>query len=703
MKKTSIKSSIVLSIMLAIGLMSNVYGFQTERLDRCIVPKNIRELILNEFSGEAALRHVEILSIDRDRQAEEYENMFFEAKYISDMAKLYGLSEVKVDFVPSGETWDVEEADLWLVEPVKKKIASMHIIPEAVASGSKNTDVETEVVFVGTGRNAYEGLDVKGKIVIGNSSVGGLYSQAVGQHGAVGALGTGSAGVNSNYVGYSEDQVGWQSIRGGGDSGFGFVLSKRQYEEIKKYIDRGQKVVAKAHLKSKMYPYKMNINSAAILGTDPNAGEFIMVSHSFERLATPGANDNCSGVATMLEIARTLNRLIEDGDLPRPKRTIRFLWVPEISGSRAFVYKYPELEDKLLAAMNFDMSGADLELTDGYLRMKTNPDSHASYMDNLIGNLLLYVDQTDIRTQWGNNSPFNYRMVPYISGSDHTIFHAGGIPAMQFNHWTDNFYHSSEDRSKYVDPTELKRCGFVAAAGFYYMASAGEKEAGDLAWESSTGGEKWMAEVSRQSVRLLGNDKEQIHENYKAASNKVYGAMTRGINMVNSVQELSDTKNVKDYCSQLVKNLESMKTVYANKLEIIYNEKCKQYDVKAKKITQTQDEKKYDKYIPKFLHNYYSAEYREISRQGSGNRFRRGGGGMPRSARGEVTGFINGERSITEIYRLVRAEYGNVTTSNTARKFAYEVTPGTPDVNLQAVVNMIEGLEKQGLVGILKK
>ncbi|MFC2097547.1 M28 family peptidase [Bacteroidota bacterium] len=696
-KRSSIK---VLVLAITILLLSS-FSYQDRNPGRCIVPVNIRELILNEFSGEAALRHVEILSIDRDRQADEYENMFFEAKYISDMAKQYGLSEVKVDFVPSGETWDVEEADLWLIEPVRKKIAGMHIIPEAIASGSKNTDVETEVVFVGSGRNAYEGLDVKGKIVIGNSSVGGLYSQAVGQHGAVGALGTGSAGVNSNYVGYSEDQIGWQSIRGGGDSGFGFVLSKRQFEEIRRYLERGQKVVMRAHIKSKMYPYRMNINSAAILGTDPNAGEFIMVSHSFERLATPGANDNCSGVATMLEIARTLNRLIEDGDLPRPKRTIRFLWVPEISGSRAFMYKYPELEDKLLAAMNFDMSGADLELTDSYLRMKTNPDSHASYMDNLIENLLLYVDQTDIRTQWGNNSPFNYRMVPYISGSDHTIFHAGGIPAMQFNHWTDNFYHSSEDRSKYVDPTELKRCGFVAAAGFYYMAIAGEKEAGELAWESSAGGDKWMAEVSRQSIRLLGNDKEKIHERYKAAQNKVYGAMTRGITQVNSVLELSDTKNVKDYCSQLVENLESMRTVYFNKLEIVYNEKCKQFGIVPKKITQTADEKKYDKIIPLMKYNYYSQEYRDASRSNTGGRSR-GGGGMPRSAGSEITGFINGERSITDIYNLVRAEYGNVTTGNTERKFAYEVTPKTSDVELKAVVDYIEAMEKAGLVEIKK-
>ena len=41
---------------------------------------------------------------------------------------------------------------------------------------------------------------------------------------------------------------------------------------------------------------------------------------------------------------------------------------------------------------------------------------------------------------------------------------------MQFNYWPDNFYHSSADRIVHVDPTELKRVGFTAAAAFYYLS-----------------------------------------------------------------------------------------------------------------------------------------------------------------------------------------------------------------------------------------
>jgi aminopeptidase YwaD len=679
-------------------------SFSQIKSDRCLVPKDIRNPILDEFSGEMALRHVEILSVDRDRQEKEYLEQFMETEYVSKMAELYGLSNVKVDFFPSGEIWDAEEAGLWLVEPVKKKIASLHIIPEALASGSKSADVETEVIYVGAGRESdFEGKDVEGKIVMGSGNVRGAFTNGVQKRKAVGALGTGSFGVSSKTPGYSLDQIGWQSVRPADTTdGFGFVLSKRQFDEIRGYFDRDQKVVMRAKVKTKMHPYKMNVVSAEIPGSDPEAGELLFVAHMFERIGTPGANDNCSGVANILEIGRTLAKLIKEGVLQQPKRTIRFLWVPEISGSRAFMYKYPELEDKLLVAMNFDMSGADQETTDSWLRMKMTPDSRPSFLNDLIGNLLMYVDQTNITTQWGNNSIFNYRMVPYISSSDHMVFIVAGIPAMQFNYWGDNFYHSSEDRSKYVDPTSLRRTGLVAGAGFYYLANAGSEEAKSLAWESAANGEKWMIEVARQSVRLLNTDAENIHEKYKAAQNKIDGAFNRAKGTVESVLELSKEKEVASLVNTLSKNLEKSRQNNAANLKFMYQNICSELGTKTQDIKLTKEEKKYAKMIPRVLYNYYSDEYKEKSAKVRGL-LPKDSPRMPRLASFEVPNFIDGKRSILEIYNSVRAEYGNVTTSSNEHKFAYVITPETSDVQIQSVVDYITAMEKAGLVEINKK
>ena len=93
--------------------------------DRCLVPPAVRDAVLNEVSGERAHLHVQMLAANRDRQADEYQNAFFETTYIRDMAKQAGLSDVQVDFFPSRDTWDAEEGDLWMVQPTKKKIASL--------------------------------------------------------------------------------------------------------------------------------------------------------------------------------------------------------------------------------------------------------------------------------------------------------------------------------------------------------------------------------------------------------------------------------------------------------------------------------------------------------------------------------------------------------------------------------------------------
>ena len=126
-------------ILLSIVFMANcaMDTGEAEEVDRWLVPRHIREAVLNEFSGELALRHVEILAVDRDRQEEEYSEQFMETEYVSRQAELYGLSDVKVDFFPSGEIWDAVEAELWMIEPVKKKIAGLEIVPEALASGSR--------------------------------------------------------------------------------------------------------------------------------------------------------------------------------------------------------------------------------------------------------------------------------------------------------------------------------------------------------------------------------------------------------------------------------------------------------------------------------------------------------------------------------------------------------------------------------------
>ena len=67
-------------------------------------------------------------------------------------------------------------------------------------------------------------------------------------------------------------------------------------------------------------------------GYKSGGGEIIISAHLFEGYGVQGANDNISGSAAILETARIISKLIADGRIERPKRSIRFIWVPEFSG-----------------------------------------------------------------------------------------------------------------------------------------------------------------------------------------------------------------------------------------------------------------------------------------------------------------------------------------------------------------------------------
>ncbi len=687
---------------LLLGLLPSMVAAQIPA-DRALVPASIRDPILMEYSGEMAQAHVQTLALNRERALDEYTGTFMETRYMQEMATRYGLSDVRVDYFPGGESWVPEIGDLWMVEPVRKRIASLTMVPAALASGSASAEVEAELVYVGAGRpEDYDGKDLAGKIALGNTSVGSVFSEAVGRRGAVGALGSGSSGVNGDRAGYSLDQIGWASVRPAeGTSGFGFNLSLRQLTELRDLLESGERVVLGARVRTRTVPGRMNVISAAIPGTDPAAGELAIVAHLFERPPTPGAADNSSGVAVTLEIARTLAELIRRGELAQPLRTIRFLWVPEISGSRAFMYANPGLEDRLIVAMNYDMPGEDLEETDSYLRVKMTPDSRPSYLNDLVANLLRFTDQTEIRTQTGNNAPFNYRLVPFIAASDHVVFMDAGIPAMQFNHWPDNFYHSSGDVAERTDPTEMKRTGFMGAASFYYLATAGAEEAMDLAWEAAANGEKWIAEATRQSVRLMDVGAGELQEGYEAARNKVYGAFRRSQGEVASVTDLSSAPEVTGLVAPLVSNLEVARDLGYSNLETVFRARARELGVDPRSPTPSQEERQYDRMIPRRVASFYSEAYREAS--GRLGQFLPSGRRLPGLASTEIPWFVDGERSVAEVWRLVRAEYGHVTTSSDPWKFAYVVTPGTPDVALSDVVEYLRAMEQAGMVEIVTR
>jgi hypothetical protein len=75
-----------------------------------------------------------------------------------------------------------------------------------------------------------------------------------------------------------------------------------------------------------------------------------------------------------------------------PRRTIRFLWLPEIAGSQAYLVRHPEVARRLAAGIHMDMVGGLLATTKGTFHLSRSAASlpHAvndiarAWFDNVV-------------------------------------------------------------------------------------------------------------------------------------------------------------------------------------------------------------------------------------------------------------------------------------------------------------------------------
>src|SRR4029079_19183210 len=204
-----------------------------------------------------------------------------------------------------------------------------------------------------------------------------------------------------------------------------------------------------------------------------------------------GATDKASGCAANLEIARTLVALVESKRIPPPRRTIRFVWPSEMTGTIAYLVKHPEIASRVRAAVHLDMVGGDPFLTKSILHVTRSPWSIATVTDDVEEVVGRYVidggarvagdgDMAHaVRSPGGSKDAFWADITPYESGSDHWIYQEGGfrIPAIYLRDHPDIYIHTTGDVADNIEPTKIKRSAFIAAASGYYLATIPDRGA----------------------------------------------------------------------------------------------------------------------------------------------------------------------------------------------------------------------------------
>ena len=260
------------------------------------------------------------------------------AQFVLQRAREYGLADAhseqfsidgtkRYGLMRSYLAWTVEDARLWEVRPQHLLLGDWTTDPIHLADYSHSADVETELVDVGNGASEadYSGKDVHGKIVLADGVLARVQELAIAQHGAVGIV-SDMPNQTTAWSGLDTTVVRWGHLDARQPSGFAFMVSRQTAEALRSRLRGGEPVILNAHVKATVGPGHWTVVTGTIPGTDPDAGEIVYSCHlDHER---PGANDNGSGSVTILESARVLARLIDSGVLPRPKRTLRFVWGP---------------------------------------------------------------------------------------------------------------------------------------------------------------------------------------------------------------------------------------------------------------------------------------------------------------------------------------------------------------------------------------
>ncbi len=479
----------------------------------------------DELSGVAAKDHVgRLTQLHRVPASPGFHEAI---AYVMDRAKAAGLSDVHVETFPGDGTswfgtlhgnrgWRVDGGWLDEVQPRPRRIVSYDDVRLAVADNSESADVTVELVDVGAGtrRSDYAGKDVRGKLVLCDATPSACHRQAVEELGAAGLV-----SYNSNQVSAwwrdDQDLIRWGHLDARGrKNAFAIMISVREARALQQRLAGGERITLHAVVRARnddTLPYETLV--ATLPGTDPAAGEIVFSCHLDHE--KPGANDNASGCAANLEIARTLKRLIDAKRIPPPVRTIRFIWPSEMTGTIAYLTKYPEIAARIRAAVHLDMVGADPFVTKSVLHVTRSPWSIATVTDDVAEVFGRYVidgamraagegDMTHaIRARGGSKDAFWADVTPYESGSDHWIYQEGGfaIPSIYLRDHPDIYIHTTGDLPDNIEPTKIKRSAFIAAASGYYLAVMPDHGAALLRLAYANAHER-LAEDGRRAVAM---------------------------------------------------------------------------------------------------------------------------------------------------------------------------------------------------------
>ncbi len=470
---------------------------------RVLVAEDVLLQIAEETSGEAAKRNLDTITLQhRMRGSDQFAAA---TEHVLKKLREYDLDEVELLTYPAdGKTmfgtqksrpvWSVRSAELWELgntdgETIRvRRLGDWDSVPLSLAQDSFSADVTAALVDIGSGTSDehYANKDVRGKLVLTSSQPETVVERAVGELGAAGII---SYAPNQRSAWWREDDrlVRWGHLESFPNTkSFGFMISLGEARKFQARLEAGEEIILSANVDASHETGQYGFATAAIHGTTHKDEDIHFTCHLDH--PRPGANDNASGCVSILEVARTLSALIKNNILPRPKRSIRFLWPAEIEGSIIYLTQHEDA-GRIKANIHMDMVGGG-PVTKSVFRISGGPMSVPSFISDLGHEVGHFVnDQTEqfasgitvdfpLNAPEGGKEPLLALMENLDMGSDHDVFFEGTWqkPGLYLHDWPDRYIHTNYDLAANIDPTKLKRAAFIGAVNAWFLANMSDED-----------------------------------------------------------------------------------------------------------------------------------------------------------------------------------------------------------------------------------
>ncbi len=607
---------------------------------------------------------------------------FLEAtSMVEDGFRARGFENLEITEYPLKNSWDPIEASLALViDDSEEILVDYETAPPCLAWWSESTSAEgekLEVVDVGTGETEehFRGKDVEGKAVF----VHGTTRRPGWWEAARLAIDHGARGIITDYMlyqvpGVREPELVPEAVQllrlpVAEDSGvWAFSISKNASDSLLEQLNRGSAEV-RAKVKVETGPSVLRNVVASIPGSD--LPEEIVMYCAHTSGVKPGGN--CAeGPGMVVELAGAMKKAIEAGELPAPRRTVKFLIGCEGAGVGAYLKDHPEEIDRMQVAFTFCSPGHRQDLTKSNLMLYRSPDSVPGYINEYLSEVATEgPKEADwVEKDGGKELPqIRFAEHFYTPWSDNGRFAAGGVQAPLFMSWPDRYFHSQLLTREVIDPVVLRRAALITGVAGLELASADGKDAARIARLVAG---KARSRLSRLAARIRQEDGCSVARGRRMLTDRAKldsSALRRLLDLVDATEREDLLAEIERLEGEMSRDLSAELASLPETDEEV--ETSPEADLVPKRIS--------EKRAPRWA----GLEYADLIKVGETLQARDENAGFNslRVVADEVWAFIDGVRTVGDIALAVGFEFDL-------------------DLDPAGVLMLLRGLEKEGYVDI---